>query len=136
MSIKELYKKYKPWILIGCAMFGITPGIVVGYLNKLKQDVKHYQTSNQVYNAAFRALYRLDYTGLVKIDGETVNIEIRSTYTYDDFKKDMLLVEWVFVIYEDRGEMYEAIYSGIWRSYHFIDKNKKYRWVTNLKAIE
>lgn len=116
--------------------FGLTPAYIYKKAAELKSEITHFKVSNQIYNAAFRALYRLDFTGKVMIDNKEYKVEIRSAYTYDDYIKDLGVVEWIFVVNGSSAEMYEAIYSSIQRTYHFVDKEGKFRYVYNLEIVE
>jgi len=118
------------------ALFGLTPTVIVKYVKKTNHLIKNIIVNNAVFSAAFRGMLELDYVGIVKIDGEELEVEIRSGYVYDEYKNESVIIEWIFVDHGDHSSMYEAVYSPIQRTYHFTDLYGDIYYVKNLIKME
>ena len=139
MTFKERYTYLKAkWVTVVAflAFFGLTPAIVVKYVQHVEHQLRNVYTNNIVYNSAFRGLLALKYTGYVRLNDEMLDIEIRSTWIYDDFLDKFVEIEWIFVIHDDHVAMYEAVYSAIHRTYHYVDMYKRFYHVRGLVKME
>jgi hypothetical protein len=128
----------KKWLtVVGILAFvGLTPAGIYTYIQHIEHQLRNIYTNNIVYNSAFRSLMPLKYTGYVYYEDDAFDIEIRSTWIFDDFQNDFVEVEWIFVIHNDHVAMYEGVYSPVQRTYHFVDMYKKYYYVKGLTKME
>lgn len=135
LTLAEIKKRWVTVVGI-LAFFGLTPAVVYSYVKHVEHNLRNIYTNNIVYNSAFRSLMPLKYVGYVYFEEDEHDVEIRSTWIFDDFLDDFVEVEWLFVMHKDHVAMYEAVYSPVQRTYHFVDMYKKYYYIKGLVEME
>jgi len=130
-SIEKYWKRAGLIVLILAALgFNINLRLSIP---TLLDEIQKSETFTETSHSALRSLMDLKATGIVKIDGSMVDIEIRRCGMV--VESDTLEAEWAFVL-NGHVEMYEAVYSPIWRGYHYVDFKGDYKQVKYLNYDE